>query len=161
MQSDDLLRERAKFPILASTNYLISNSLGAMPASVRDSLADYADTWATRGVRAWAEGWWTLPREVGDIIGGIINAGPREVGMHLNVTDAVMSFLSALDWSGPRNSVIVTDMNFPSLLYQYRGHEKRGLKVVQVESRVNRVGFEPKALVLDEREREPKVRAGR
>ena len=135
MQSDDLLRERAKFPILASTNYLISNSLGAMPASVRDSLADYADTWATRGVRAWAEGWWTLPREVGDIIGGIINAGPREVGMHLNVTDAVMSFLSALDWSGPRNSLIVTDMNFPSLLYQYRGHEKRGLKVVQVESR--------------------------
>ena len=135
MTVDDLLGTRAKFPILASTNYLISNSLGAMPASVRDSLAEYADTWATRGVRAWAEGWWTLPREVGDVIGRIINAKPGDVGMHLNVTSAVMSFLSALDWSGTRHSVVVTDMNFPSLLYQYRGHEKRGLRVVEVHSR--------------------------
>ena len=32
---------------------MISNSLGAMPRGVYDALREYADTWATRGVRAW------------------------------------------------------------------------------------------------------------
>ena len=146
MSGDDLLRHRAKFPILASTNYLISNSLGAMPSAVRDSLATYADQWATRGVRAWAEGWWNLPGDVGDVIGGIIGAGRREVGMHLNVTSAVMSFLSALDWSGRRNTVLVTDMNFPSLLHLYREHAKRGLVIREVTSE-DGIGVDTQRLV--------------
>lgn len=134
MSVDPLLQHRARFPILASSNYLISNSLGAMPAAARDSLASYADMWATRGVRAWSEGWWTLPGEVGDLVGRLIGAGPGEVGMHVNVTSAAMAFLSSLDWSPRRNGVLVTDMNFPSLLYLYRGHERRGLRVVEVRS---------------------------
>ena len=55
---DSLLRWRKEFPILERTTYLISNSLGAMPRGASDSMQEYADTWATRGVRAWAEGWW-------------------------------------------------------------------------------------------------------
>ncbi len=55
---DDLLTYRSQFPILQSTTYLISNSLGAMPARVYDALREYADLWATRGVRAWQERWW-------------------------------------------------------------------------------------------------------
>ena len=62
---DDLLRYRDEFPILERTTYLISNSLGAMPRGVYDSLKGYADTWATRGVRAWAEKWWAVAAEVG------------------------------------------------------------------------------------------------
>jgi hypothetical protein len=40
---DDLLRYRSEFPILERTNYMISNSLGAMPRSVYDALHAYAD----------------------------------------------------------------------------------------------------------------------
>jgi kynureninase len=134
MSVDSLLQHRARFPILASTNYLISNSLGAMPAAVRDSLASYADSWATRGVRAWAEGWWTLPGEIGDLVAKLIGAGSGEVGMHLNVTSAAMTFVSSLDSSSRRNGVLVTDMNFPSLVHLYRGQERRGLRVVEVAS---------------------------
>jgi kynureninase len=54
--SDPLLRYRDEFPILATSTYLVSNSLGAMPRAVPDRLAEYADQWARRGVRAWAEG---------------------------------------------------------------------------------------------------------
>ena len=46
---------REQFPILARTNYLISNSLGAVPAAVAASLQSYYEAWATRGVRAWEE----------------------------------------------------------------------------------------------------------
>jgi kynureninase len=66
--SDPLLRYRSEFPILARTNYMISNSLGAMPRGVYQALAGYADTWATRGVRAWEERWWILAVEVGNEI---------------------------------------------------------------------------------------------
>ena len=58
MATDDLLHWRSEFPILANSVYLVSHSLGAMPRRTRDRLAEYADIWATRGVRAWGEGWW-------------------------------------------------------------------------------------------------------
>ena len=67
--ADPLLRFRSRFPILADTTYLISNSLGAMPEETERDLLEYARTWKTRGVRAWAETWWDLAREVGDIVG--------------------------------------------------------------------------------------------
>ena len=60
MHQDTLLRWRDEFPILNDTTYLVSNSLGAMPRAVYDSLHAYADTWAARGVRAWGEGWWDM-----------------------------------------------------------------------------------------------------
>ena len=45
-------RWRPEFPILGTTTYMISNSLGAMPRGTAANLARYAETWATRGVRA-------------------------------------------------------------------------------------------------------------
>lgn len=132
--NDPLLVHRAQFPILQRTTYLISNSLGAMPASVHESLAEYAGTWAARGVRAWAEGWWTLPGDVGDAIARIIGAGPGEVGMHLNVTSAALSFVSALDFTPGRDGVVVSDMNFPSLLYLYEGQQRAGMRLIRVPS---------------------------
>ena len=58
---DELLTYRKEFPILERTVYMISHSLGAMPRRVYDRLHEYADVWATRGIRAWAEGWWEMP----------------------------------------------------------------------------------------------------
>ena len=37
--TDSLLRFRSEFPILERTTYMISNSLGAMPRGVYDSVA--------------------------------------------------------------------------------------------------------------------------
>jgi len=51
--SDPLLSWRPEFPILEKTNYMISNSLGAMPRGVYRELETFATQWATRGVRAW------------------------------------------------------------------------------------------------------------
>ena len=71
---DLLLSYRAEFPILERTNYMISNSLGAMPRAVFAALQGYAATWATRGVRAWQERWWPLALEVGNELGALMNA---------------------------------------------------------------------------------------
>src|ERR1700739_880068 len=71
--SDDLLPCPTEFPIAEHTNYMSSNSLGAMPRGVYDALQGYADTWASRGVRAWEERWWMLAAEVGNEIGALMN----------------------------------------------------------------------------------------
>lgn len=68
---DPLLAWRKEFPILAHTTYMISHSLGAMPRQVADEMQDFTQTWATRGIRAWEEGWWEMPITVGDLIAPI------------------------------------------------------------------------------------------
>ncbi len=111
--TDDLLRFRAEFPILERTTYMISNSLGAMPRGVYDSVHSYCDIWATRGVRAWEEKWWMMSLEVGDAIGVLMNANPGTVSLHLNVTGCQAVIASCFDFTGKRNKIVYSDMNFP------------------------------------------------
>ena len=113
--TDPLLSFRAEFPILERTTYLVSNSLGAMPRGVPERLAEYVDQWAELGVRAWARGWWEMPVSVGDEIAPLIGAGPGEVAMLPNVTIAQTSVLSALDYTPPRDTIVMTDLDFPSV----------------------------------------------
>ena len=110
--TDDLLRYRAEFPILERTTYLISNSLGAMPRGVYDAMRGYAETWATRGVRAWEERWWMLASQVGEEIGGLMNAARGSVSTHQNVTTCQAVVASCFDFSGKRNKVVYSDLSF-------------------------------------------------
>ncbi len=132
--TDELLRYRAEFPILKNTTYMISNSLGAMPRGVYDSLHLYCDVWATRGVRAWEEKWWTMSREVGDEIGAIMNAPAGSVSVHQNVTLCQAVVASCFDFSGRRNKVVYSDMNFPSIMYFWEAQRSRGARVHMVRT---------------------------
>ncbi len=119
--NDPLLTWRSEFPILSDCTYLISNSLGAMPKSVYDSLKAYADTWATRGVRAWGDLWWELNGKVGDKIAPLMGAPQGSVLIHQNASIANSILLSGLDFELPqRNKVVVCDMDFPSDVYVLR-----------------------------------------
>jgi kynureninase len=131
---DTLLTWRKEFPILSNTTYLISHSLGAMPRGTADSLQQFADTWATRGIRAWEEGWWEMPVRVGNLIGSIIGAGPGEVAMHQNVSVCQSIVTSCFDWSGRRNRLVTDGLNFPSNDYIYFGLERQGARVHRVPS---------------------------
>jgi kynureninase len=127
--SDDLLRFRAEFPILANSTYLISNSLGAMPRATQQALNEYAEVWASRGVRAWEETWWMLSHEVGGLIEGLMNADRHTVSLHQNVTQCQAVVASCFDFSGKRNKVVYTDMNFPSVMYFWEAQRSRGARV--------------------------------
>jgi kynureninase len=131
---DDLLRYRSEFPILERTTYLISNSLGAMPHGVYDAMHDYAETWATRGVRAWEERWWMLAAHVGNEIGALMNAPNASVSTHQNVTTCQAVIASCFDFSGKRNKVVYTDMNFPSIMYFWEAQQVRGAHVHMVKT---------------------------
>ena len=133
--SDDLLKWRSEFPILDKTVYLISHSLGAMPKATYERLHDYADAWATRGIRAWAEGWWEMPVSVGNEVAQIIGADPGTVVMHQNVSVCQSLVLSCLEPTPQRNKIVYSELNFPSVMYVYEAHARDGkLKIEIVES---------------------------
>jgi len=122
---------RDRFPILEHTTYLINHSLGAMPAAAEERIAEYAHTWRTRGIRAWAEGWWDLPLTVGDQVGRIIGAPPGSTVMHPNVAIAEAVVLSCFRPVDPlRNRVVYEEGNFPSVRYLYQAQPELEVVVV-------------------------------
>ncbi len=130
--TDPLLRFRSEFPILERTTYLISNSLGAMPRGVGDSLREYTEIWATRGIRAWEDKWWEMAFEIGDLIGGLMNAPKGSVALHTNVTQCQAVVASCFDFGGRRNKVVYDDLNFPSVMYFWEAQHRRGARVEMV-----------------------------
>lgn len=154
---DPLLAFRGEFPILERTTYLVSNSLGAMPRAVPDRLAEYVDAWAELGVRAWAgeHGWWQKPLDVGDEIAPLLGAGPGEVVMVPNVTIGQATVLSSLDYAPPRDTIVMTELDFPSVRYVYDALATRlGARVVVVPSD-DGIGIDVERLLaaIDERTR--------
>jgi kynureninase len=131
---DALLARRPDFPILEHTTYLVSHSLGAMPRAAEDRLAEYTRAWATRGVRAWAEGWWDLPATVGDKVARLIGAAPGSVVMHQNVSVCQSVVLSCFDLGGPRNGIVYEALNFPSVMYVHEAHRALGARIAAVPS---------------------------
>lgn len=132
---DELLKWRSEFPILDKAVYLISHSLGAMPKGTYDRLHEYADVWATRGVRAWAEGWWDMPVTVGNDVARIIGAEPGTVVMHQNVSICQSLILSCLEATPKRNKIVYSELNFPSVMYVYEAHARDGnLRIETVKS---------------------------
>jgi len=150
--ADPLLEWRREFPTVEAALHFASHTLGAMPRGVEEELARYARTWAERGVRAWNEGWFTLPTELGDLLAGILNAAPGSVSMHENVTVAQAVALSAVDFRPPRNRLVCTAEDFPSMLYLYEGLARRGAEVVRVGPAEGRTVREADILAaIDER----------
>jgi len=152
--NDPLLRYRERFPILSRTKYLVSHSLGAMPDATRDALVEYADLWASRGVRAWGDRWWMMSIEVGDIIAPLIGAPPGSVVMLPNVTTAEAVVLSSFDYDSARNRVVIVDGEFPSVRYIYDRLARRlGAEIVTVPHDATGLGFDLERLLsaIDER----------
>jgi kynureninase len=119
----NLLDYRSEFPILEHTTYLINHSLAAMPRKAEDRLVEYARMWNERGIRAWGEGWWTMPMTVGDQVGRIVGAPPGATVMHQNVAVAEAVVLSCfLPIDARRNRIVYERANFPSVRYLYQAH---------------------------------------
>ncbi len=148
---DELTRWRPEFPILEKNVYMISNSLGAMPRGAAKGLQEYAEVWATRGIRAWEETWWELPRRVGDKLAALIGAPSGSVSMHENVTTASAVALSCLEPKGARRRIVCPEMDFPSVIYLYRAQKPNGLELTMVPGEADlRVSTERMLAAIDE-----------
>jgi kynureninase len=149
---DRLLGWREEFPTLEHTLHFISHSLGAMPRGAEAGLIEYTRVWRTRSIRAWDEEWFALPTALGDRVGSIFGAASGSVSMHPNVTSAQAVALSAIDFTPPRNRLVCTAEDFPSVLYLYEGLMRRGVEIVRVPARAEHAMVEADlCAAIDER----------
>ena len=125
---------RDRFPILAEKTYLCSHSLGAVPASAREALIEYYDAWATLGIGAWDGPWWASVREFSAAIEGLLHAAPETVVPMQNVTRGMAAVASCLDYSGARNRIVMTALEFTTSYPFWRGQQALGAEVVVVPS---------------------------
>lgn len=145
--SDPLLKWRSEFPILEKKRgYLINNSLGAMPKKTYQRLTEYADLWASEGVMAWHR-WLPMVEETASMVGRIINAPKGTMMMHQNVSTLTSILISAFDFGGKRNKIVLSELNFPSVVYNWLGQQKHGAKVSVVKSRDGGLNLETEDII--------------
>ncbi|HEU4338919.1 MAG TPA: aminotransferase class V-fold PLP-dependent enzyme [Planctomycetota bacterium] len=141
----DVSALRKRFPTLAKKTHFISHSLGAMPRDAVDALKDFTDRWTRESIEAWHE-WLPMVSKAGDEIGALIGAPRGTVTMHQNVSTWMGIIASCLDFSGPRNRVLSTDMNFPSVHYVWKEHERLGARLDLVKSD-DRITIDPQKFI--------------
>ena len=124
---------REQFPILASSTFLVSHSMGAAPLGAKAALERYFNEWATDGAEAW-EGW--LPRiaQIADGIGSIIGAPAGSVFLGPNVSVLQSALATCLRFTPARNEVVYEALQFPSLTYVWTEWQRYGAKPVIVPS---------------------------
>lgn len=128
-----LVRYRAEFPIFRDRIYLNTCSLGALGDRARRKVAEFLDVWQARGAAAWYDVWWAALAELRSRYGGVIGAGAAEIALAPSVSVAVSAVASALDYER-RPKVVVTALDFPTILYQWLAKRPQGVEVEIVES---------------------------
>ena len=149
---DDLLERRADYPVLARRTYLASHTLGAMHRRTPERLADYTALWAEHGVVAW-ETWAPEVRRVADVVGSLIGAPPGTTVLRQNLADLLGDVVTALDWSGPRNRVVTSALEWPGSLHTWSQIGRLGGEPVVVPGRADGIELDVQRMVdaIDER----------
>ncbi len=116
---------RGRFPILETSTYLVSHSMGAAPRGAKAAMEQYADEWQADGPEAW-ELW--LPRiaEIADGIGAIVGAPAGSIFLGPNVSVLQAALATALRFEAPRNEVVYEALQFPSLTYVWSEWQRFG-----------------------------------
>jgi kynureninase len=133
IEHPDLVAYRSEFPILQQKKYLNSCSLGALSHRSMQGLEQFMEMWNEWGAHAWYEIWLGEIAKARQKFAAIIGAQPHEVAIAPSVSAALSSIATALDYS-KRNNVVMTDMDFPTLAYQWLVKERLGLECRFVES---------------------------
>ncbi len=122
--ADPLAPFRDRFvPTEPSAIYLDGNSLGRPPKAALERIAAIGDTWATRMIRGWEDGWLELPLVVGDqLAAGVLGAAPGTVAVADSTTVNLYRVASAaLDARPGRRTVVVERSEFPTDRYIVEG----------------------------------------
>ncbi len=129
----ELERYRDQFPIFERKTYLNSCSLGPLSRRSRTAVGEFLDLWEDLGASAWYQIWWGAMTSLRASFASIIGADVGEVALTPNATDAFSAIASALDYAR-RPRVVVADLDFPTLTYQWLARVPDGVEVVFARS---------------------------
>ena len=135
---------RHRFPVFREKVYVNSCSQGALSDVVRAAYDEYLTGWDENGAE-WGH-WVDRSESARSAFAELVGAAPDDVAIQTSVSAAVGALVSALDFSGERNRIVISENEFPTIGQIAHAQELRGAEVVQV-------GPEPEAYAaaIDER----------
>jgi selenocysteine lyase/cysteine desulfurase len=121
---------RRRFPVLERKTYLNSGSYCALADSVRDAFNAYMDERLAVGAN-W-DLWVNKNEAVRSAMAQVLRVTPDEVAITASASAGINALASALDFSGPRRKVVVSDFEFPTNAQIWHAQERLGAEVVHV-----------------------------
>lgn len=121
---------RKEFPVLERKTYLNSGSYCALANDVKAAFDAYMEDRLLVGAN-W-DVWITKNESVRALTASLLHASPDEIAVTASVSAGLNALASALDFSGPRNKVVISDFEFPTNAQIWHAQEPRGARVVHV-----------------------------
>ena len=124
---------RRRIPLLASCIPLNNCSQGPQTDLTRTAADRYLDSWNRTGMD-W-DAWLEEVRLAKAAFATLIGATPDEIAVFSSVSEAASAVASALDFTGRKRRVVVSEMEFPTTGHVWLAQERRGVKVSWVAMR--------------------------
>src|SRR5271156_127520 len=121
---------RREFPVLERKTYLNSGSYCALANDVKAAFEAYMEDRLLVGAN-W-DVWITKNESVRALTASLLHASPDEIAVTASVSAGLNALASALDFSGQRNKVVISDFEFPTNAQIWHAQEPRGARVVHV-----------------------------
>ena len=131
---------RGEFPGLEQSIYLNTCSLGQLSRRSMKAMQRFMELWQRYGASAWYELWWGELADARARFARLINAQPHEIAILPNVGVALSVIASSLDYA-ERPEIVVTEMDFPTLPYQWMARGREGAQVRLLHS-TDRIGVD-------------------
>ncbi len=126
----DFAALRREFPVLERKTYLNSGSYCALANEVRAAFEAYLEDRLRVGAD-W-DFWVAKNESVRALVAALLGAAPEEIAITASVSAGLNSLASALDFSGSRNKIVISDFEFPTAAQIWHAQERRGARVVHV-----------------------------
>jgi len=114
----ELSEIRSEFPILENKTYLNSCSLGALSQSSMTHLKEFQEVWNDRGASAWYSTWGNVIEELRKRVSAFLSIQPQELALLPSTSTALSVIAECFDYKN-RNKIICTDLDFPTLAFQW------------------------------------------
>jgi len=121
---------RKEFPLLDHKTYLNSGSYGALANDVKAAFEQYMADRVLVGAN-W-DAWVAKNESVRALVAKLLRAAPDEIAVTASVSAGLNALASALQFSGSRRKIVVSDFEFPTNAQIWHAQEPRGARVVHV-----------------------------
>lgn len=125
----ELSEIRREFPLLARKTYLNNCSYGVLSRTVERAFDDYLESRRDNGSN-W-ELWVAQLEKLRGELGRLLQCPPADVSISTSLSESVNALASSLDFSGARDTVVVTDFDFPTSSQIWLAQQRRGARVLR------------------------------
>src|SRR4051794_2363555 len=118
---------RRRIPLLQSCIPMNNCSQAPQTDATRAAAERYLESWNTSGMDwdAWMNEVAFAKAEFAKLIG----ATSADIAVFSSVSEAASAVASALDLRGKRNGIVVSEMEFPTVVHVWLAQERRGARV--------------------------------